>query len=293
MRLEREHFERRLARRRRFDSIFHIVIFLTSLFGLFVLFVLLIDIVKRGLPWLSWQFLNNYPSRFPQKAGIKPALVGTTWIALLTGLFSFPLGVATAVFLEEFAPKNRIMRILDANIANLAGVPSIVYGILGLTLFVRWLSLGRSVLAGAFTMTLMSLPVVIIISREAIRSVPDSLRHASYALGATRWQTIRRVVLPTALPSIMTGMILSLSRAIGETAPLIMIGALTFVAFIPYGPLDSFTVLPLQIFNWTAMPQEKFRGLAAAAIVVLMAVLLSMNAGAIWLRTRYEKKTRF
>ncbi|MHB0977021.1 MAG: phosphate ABC transporter permease PstA [Candidatus Aquicultorales bacterium] len=292
MRLPSKEFKRRMVRRRRRDSLFHLLVLASSVVGVVVLIGLLADILQKGIPWLSIDFLNNFPSRFPSRAGIKAALLGSLWVALLTAAFSFPVGVATAIFLEEYAPNNRIMRLIEINIANLAGVPSIVYGILGLAAFVRLLGLGRSVLAGALTMTLMTLPVVIITAREAIKSVPDSLRHASYGLGATKWQTIRRVVLPSAFSSILTGSILSTSRAIGETAPLIMIGALTFVAFVPSGPLDEFTVLPIQIFNWTAMPQEKFRGLAAAAIVVLMVLLLSMNAVAIWLRNRYEKRTK-
>lgn len=292
MRLTREAFKKRLARRNGFDSAHHFIVFAASVVGLLVLLVLLSEIVQKGAPWLSWQFLNNFASRIPTKAGIKAALAGTLWVTLITGLLSLPIGVATAIFLEEYAPKNRVIRLIDTNISNLAGVPSIVYGILGLAVFVRWMALGESVLAGALTMTLMTLPVVIITAREAIKSVPNSLRYASYALGATRWQTIRRAVLPSAFSTIMTGMILAISRAIGETAPLLVVGAVAFVASTPTGPLDGFTVLPIQVFNWTSMPQEKFRGLAAATILVLMALLLSMNAIAVWLRDRYEKRTR-
>jgi phosphate transport system permease protein len=208
----------------------------------------------------------------------------------LTALFSFPTGVGAAIYLEEYAPKNWFTRILQTNIANLAGVPSIVYGILGLAIFVRYFALGRSVIAGALTLALLILPVIIIASQEAVKAVPTSLREASYGVGATKWQTIRHHVLPVALPGILTGTILSLSRAIGETAPLIMIGALTFIAFPPRSPMDPFTVLPIQIFNWTAKPQAEFHELAAAAIIVLLVLLLVMNATAIFLRNRYQKR---
>jgi phosphate transport system permease protein len=208
----------------------------------------------------------------------------------LVAALSFPLGVGAAIYLEEYAPQNWFTRLLQTNIANLAGVPSIVYGILGLTVFVRFFALERSVLSGAMTLSLLILPVVIIASQEAIRAVPNTLREASYGLGATRWQTIRHHVLPVAMPGILTGTILALSRAIGETAPLIMIGALTFIAFDPRSPMDPFTVLPIQIFNWTARPQADFHTLAAGAIVVLLVVLLLMNATAIVLRNRYRKQ---
>lgn len=293
MRLAREEFQRRLVKRRRFDRIFHLLIIGASFLGVAVLAVLLMSVIQKGLPWLSSNFFNGFTSHFPEKAGIKAALAGSVWVAALTALFTFPLGVATAVFLEEYAPKNSFMHLIDLNIANLAGVPSIVYGILGLAVFVNWLALGRSILAGALTMTLMSLPVVITSSREAIKSVPVSLRHASFGLGATRWQTVRRVVLPAALPGIMTGTILSMSRAVGETAPLLVVGVLSFVHATPSGPLDSFTVLPIQIYDWTRLPQEDYKGLAAAAILVLMVALLSVNAVAVWLRSRSEKRARY
>jgi phosphate transport system permease protein len=211
----------------------------------------------------------------------------------LVALIAFPLGVAAAVYLEEYAARSWVQSVIQTNIANLAGVPSIVYGILGLAVFVRWmfaLTGGRSVLSGALTISLLVLPVIIIAGQEAIRAVPGSIREASYGLGATRWQTVRHHVLPNALPGIMTGTILALSRAIGETAPLIMMGALTFIAFVPEGPRDAFTVLPIQIFNWASRPQDEFRNLAAAAIIVLLVLLLSMNALAIWLRNKYQKE---
>ena len=261
--------------------------------GVAVLAVLLADVIFDGAGWLNRTFFTRPPSRIPTRAGILPALAGTIWLMSLVALISFPLGVAAAVYLEEYAEKGWLQTIIQTNIANLAGVPSIVYGILGLAVFVRWmggLTGGRSVLSGALTISLLILPVLIIAAQEAIRAVPNSMREASYGLGATKWQTVRHHVLPNALPGILTGTILALSRAIGETAPLIMIGALTFIAFTPEGPRDAFTVLPIQIFNWASRPQDDFRHLAAAAIMVLLVLLLSMNAVAIWLRNRYQKE---
>ncbi len=245
--------------------------------------------------WLNPDFVRNPASRKPLSTGIWPALVGTLMVMVLVALFSFPIGVMTAIYLEEYAPKNRLTEIIQINIANLAGVPSIVYGMLGLAFFVRameTLTNGRSVLSGALTLTLLILPVVIINGREAIRAVPLSLRQAAYALGATRSQVVWSHVLPSAMPGILTGTIIALSRAIGETAPLIMIGALTYIARAPNGILDRFTVMPIQIFNWASLPQPAFRNAAAAGIILLLAVLLSMNATAVYLRRFFERKTR-
>ncbi len=243
--------------------------------------------------WLDLQFLSSFPSRFVEKAGIKSALWGSCWLMGLTALFSIPVGVGAAVYLEEFAQPSKLNTFVEINIANLAGVPSIVYGMLGLAIFVRGLGFGRSVLAGAATMSLLILPFIIVASREALRTVPLSIRHAAYALGATPWQTVRGHVLPAALPGILTSIILGLSRAIGETAPLIMIGALTYVAFVPEGPLDAFTALPIQIFNWASRPQAAFHELAAAGIIVLLAALLSMNAVAVFIRYRFARKLKW
>jgi phosphate transport system permease protein len=251
-----------------------------------LLALLIYHVTVEGLPWLDWQFINSFPSRFPEKAGIKSALWGTIWLISFVAFFSVPLGVAAAIYLEEYAKPGRLSTLIEINIANLAGVPSIVYGILGLAIFVRGLDLGRSVLAGSLTISLLVLPIIIISSREAIRAVPLSLRQAAFALGATPWETIRHHVLPLALPGILTGFILALSRAMGETAPLVMLGALTYVAFTPEGPMDAFTALPIQIFNWASRPQEEFHQLAAAGIVVLLVVLLLMNASAILIRHR-------
>ncbi len=285
---EGPRFEPRRETRRRIGRIFAWSCRVAVWASVAVLAVLLVDVTVDGLSWLSAEFLTSYPSRVPSRAGVKSAVLGTLWMMGLVAVITFPLGVGAAVYLEEYAPDNRLNRLLQANIANLAGVPSIVYGILGLAVFVRYAALGNSVLSGALTLSLLILPVVIISSQEAIRSVPDSLRHASYGLGATRWQTIRGQVLPAALPGILTGTILSLSRAIGETAPLIMVGAATFAAFPPSGPMSDYTVLPIQIFSWAKRPQAEFHDLAAAAIVVLLVLLLTMNAAAIWLRNRYR-----
>lgn len=261
--------------------------------GVLLLGVLLFQVSADGLAWIDWQFLSSFPSRFPERAGIKSALVGTIWLISLVALISIPIGVSAALYLEEFAnTKSRLARFIEVNISNLAGVPSIVYGILGLAIFVRTLGLGRSLLSGALTMSLLILPVIIIASREAIRSVPNSIRYAAFSLGATRWQTAWAHVLPASFPGILTGVILSLSRAIGETAPLVMIGALTFVAFLPVGPMDQFTALPIQIYNWVSRPQQEFHDLASGAIVVLLVVLLMMNATAILIRNKTERRLK-
>lgn len=273
-------------------SLLYILCLVTIIIGLVSLGVILFDAFKDGLPWLDFQFLTSFPSRFPEQAGILAALFGSIWVVGLTALFSFPLGVCAALYLEEYAPQNLLTSFIRLNIANLAGVPSIVYGILGLGLFVEAWALGRSVLAGALTMTLLILPVIIIASQEAIRSVPRAYREGAYALGATRWQVTRGIVLPEAFPGMLTGTILALSRAIGEAAPMIAIAALVYVRFVPTGPFDRFTVMPIQIFNWVNLPQSEFRGLAAAGIIVLLAVLLGMNSIAIFIRNRYQKRAR-
>ncbi len=282
-------FELRRERRRRLGQMLAVILFFSTLFGLLVLTSLMVDVVRKGTPWLDWQFLTSYPSRNPEEAGTKSAIVGSFWLMLLTSLFSVPVGVGAAIYLEEYAPRGWFLRLIQLNIANLAGIPSVIYGILGLGLFVRFFALGRSLLAGALTMSLLVLPIIVISTQEALRAVPQGIRESAYALGATRWQVVSSHLLPIAAPGILTGIILALSRAVGETAPLVMIGALTFIAFLPESLLDPFTVLPIQIFNWTARPQEEFRGLAAAAIIVLMVFLLLMNLSAILLRNYYER----
>jgi phosphate transport system permease protein len=255
--------------------------------------VLLLTVAADGVGRVSWEFLNSFPSRFPAQAGIKAALAGTVWMMVFTALFAVPVGIGAAIYLEEFAPRNLVTRAIETNINNLAGVPSIIYGILGLALFVRILELGESVLAGGLTMALLVLPLVIVASREGLRSVPPSIREASLGLGATPWQTVWFQVLPPAMPAVLTGVILALSRAIGETAPLIVMGALTFLAFTPNSPLDQFTVLPIQIFNWISRPQAEFQTTAAAGIVVLLVVLLVMNGIAVGLRMYFERRRRW
>jgi len=263
---------------------------LVMLLALAALAALLYDILHDGLGRISWQFITSYPSRNADRAGILAALVGSIYVVGLTAAIAVPLGVGAAIHLEEYGGQGRLSRLIEVNIANLAGVPSIIYGLLGLGLFVRLMQMGRSVLAGGCTLALLALPVIIMSTREALRAVPKSLREASYALGATKWQTIRYQVLPAAFPGILTGLILALSRAIGETAPLITIGALTYVPFLPNDIWSPFTVLPIQIFNWVSRPQASFAENAAAGIVVLLALLLVMNAVAIVLRDRLQKR---
>ncbi len=260
--------------------------------SVFLLAVLLVQIGIDGLAWIDWQFIDSFPSRFPERAGIKSALVGTLWLIVMVAVISVPVGISAALYLEEFSSQGRIAKIIEVNIANLSGVPSIVYGILGLAIFVRYFAFERSLVSGALTMSLLVLPTIIIASREAIKTVPMSIRYAALSLGATRWQTTWSHVLPASFPGIMTGVILALSRAIGETAPLLMIGALTFVPFTPEGPWDEFTALPIQIYNWVSRPQPEFHELAAAGIIVLLIVLLLMNATAIYIRSKTEQRLK-
>jgi phosphate transport system permease protein len=277
------------ARRRRVGIAFAVLFFLCTFFGIIVLLTLLVDVAVKGIPWLNVNFLTSFPSRFPADAGILSSIVGSLWMMALTALLAVPIGVASALYLEEYAPRGWFLNVIQINIANLAGVPSVIYGILGLAVFVRLMAFERSLLAGAATMALLILPVIIISTQEALRAVPQGIRESAYALGATRWQVIWSHLLPISAPGILTGVILSLSRALGEAAPLIMIGALTFIAFLPESVFDPFTVLPIQIFNWTARPQDDFRALAAAAIIVLMVFLLVMNLSAILLRNYFER----
>ena len=314
-------------------KVFSTICFLSTWFSFLALVVLLGTVVIKGAGWLTWDFLTSYDSRIPEQAGIKAGLWGSFWLILLTTLFSIPIGVGAAVYLEEYATKSRFTRIIQINLANLAGVPSIVYGILGLSVFVQMfdafrlepktivvplaiadlripLPFGPSILAGALTLTLLILPVVIVASQEALRAVPPSIRHASLALGATRWQTIRNQVLPAALPGMLTGMILSISRAIGETAPILMMGALVFVASTPgdidspadvvtnpqgvlEAPFDTFTTLPILIFNWVSRPKAEYEYVSAAGILVLLVVLLALNGIAIYIRNKHSKRARW
>ena len=285
-------FRRRLLLRKGAAVAFATLCLAATGVAIAALAILLVNVASQGIGRVSLDFINSFPSRKPEEAGIKAALWGTIWLMGLTAAFAVPMGLGAAIYLEEYAPRNWFTRVIQVNIANLAGVPSIVYGLLGLALFVRALSLERSVVAGALTMALLVLPIIIIASQEALRAVPNSIREAAYALGASRSQVVFRQVVPAALPGIMTGIILALSRAIGETAPLIMIGALLFVPFTPSGPFDRFTVLPIQIFNWASRPQKEFQENAAAGIIVLLAVLLTMNSAAIILRNRFQRGSR-
>ena len=285
-------FQASLAQRYRLDRLFQIACLLATLTGLVVLGLLLFDILADGLPRLNWQFVTSFPSRRAERAGALSALVGTIWLLAVTALVAFPVGVGAGIFLEEFSSKTSLLtKIIEININNLAAVPSIIYGLLGLQVFVRLMQPitgGRTVLAGGLTLAVLVLPIIIVSTREALRAVPDSLRQAGFALGATRWQTVREHILPLAMPGILTGTILALSRAIGETAPLIVIGALTFVTFLPDGLQSSFTALPILIFNWVSRPQQDFHDNAAAGIIVLMIVLLTMNSIAVYLRNRFQ-----
>ncbi len=298
--MKRRQFHRAL------DILFKGIGLLMTLLGLVVLLVLIADVFLDGFARLSWDFMTSFPSRRAGRAGIYAAWVGTVWIAVLTALLAFPIGVAAATYLEEYAHKNWLTDLIEINIANLAGVPSIIYGLLGLGVFVRWMDLDRSILAGGMTLALLVLPVVILASREALRTIPSSIREASYALGASKWETIRNQVLPAAMPGILTGSILAMSRAIGETAPLIIVGALTYVAFLPTSPIssefpffnseglfDPFSVLPIQIFNWVSRPQQAFAINAAAGIIVLLLITFVMNGIAVFLRHRFQKKIRW
>ena len=262
---------------------------LVTLLALLALGALIYDVARDGVGRLSWDFLTSYPSRRAEEAGILAALAGSMFVIALTAAIAIPLGVSAAIYLEEYGGRGRLQRLIEINIANLAGVPSIIYGLLGLGLFVRIMGMGRSVLAGAATLALLALPVVILATREALRAVPGTLREASYALGATKWQTVWHQVLPAAMPGVLTGLILALSRSIGETAALITIGALTYVPVAPSDIWSPVTVLPIQIFNWVSRPQAAFAENAAAGIVVLLGLLLIMNAAAIVLRDRFQR----
>tara|TARA_R110002073_G_scaffold140253_14_gene291056 strand:+ start:22109 stop:22981 length:873 start_codon:yes stop_codon:yes gene_type:complete len=272
------------------ERLFHVGCWLAILLPLAMLVILVADVAIDGLGRLDWAFIKGFPSRRAHRAGIWPALWGTLWLVGLTALMAIPIGVGAAVYLEEYGGNRRLANFIELNIANLAGVPSVIYGLLGLEVFVRMAGMGSSVLAGACTLALLVLPIVIISSREALRTVPYELREAALGLGCTHWQMIRRVVLPMALPGILTGAILSVSRAIGETAPLILVGAVVFITFTPQGMDSQFTALPIQIFNWVSMPQKGFMENAAAGIVVLLITLLSINLVAILLRNRFQRE---
>ena len=261
-----------------------------TIIGLVLLVVFIGDILIDGLRRIDWGFITSLPSRKPEKSGIYTALMGSIWILLLTTVIAFPLGVAAGIYLEEYSKKNKFSGLLEINISNLAGVPSIIYGLLGLEVFVRLMNLGASVLAGSLTLSLLILPIIIVATREAIKAVPSSIKDASYALGASKWQTIQYQILPASGGGILTGVILALSRAVGETAPLIVVGALAYVPFAPQNPMDEFSVLPIQIFNWISRPQHGFIENAAAAIIILLLITFIMNGIAVYFRNKWQKK---
>ena len=301
-----DHMDQRLARRKMIDGAFAVFGLLSTFVGMITLTILIVDLAIDGAGRLGWQFFTSYPSRFPARAGVLVAWVGTTLVMIVTAFTAVPMGVAAGIYLEEYAPKNWLTNLIEINIANLAGVPSIVYGLMALGLFVYQFRLGQSILTAGLTLALLILPIVIVATREAIRAVPGSMREAAYALGATKWQTVKDHVLPYSTGGILTGVIIALSRAIGETAPLVTIGALTFIAFLPESPLKSefpfvsfewlmspFTVMPIQMFNWVSRPQHEFHLNAAAAGLILMVMTLAMNGVAIYLRYRFRKRIRW
>ncbi len=272
------------------DKLFLIAGICSTFIGLVLLAIFIGDIFIDGLPRLSWKFLINLPSRLPEKAGIYTAMMGSIWVLFLTAIIALPIGIAAGVYLEEYAKKGWLSKVFEINISNLAGVPSIIYGLLGLEIFARVMRMGSSVLAGSLTLALLILPIIIVATRESIKAVPQSLRDASYALGASKWQTIYSQVIPASFGGILTGVILALSRAVGEAAPLIVVGALAYVPFAPKSPMDEYSVLPIQIFNWISRPQHGFITNAAAAIIILLIITFAMNGIAIYMRNRWQKK---
>jgi len=304
--VEPENIEKSLSNNRRFDTIFAVIGLIATLVGIITLAALLFDLSTDGLGRISFQFFTSFPSRFASQAGILSAWVGTTLVMIVTALTAIPMGVGAGVYLEEYAPKNWFTGLIEINIANLAGVPSIVYGLMALGLFVYQFKFGQSILSAGLTLALLILPIVIVATRESIRAVPSSMREAAYALGATKWQTTRDHVLPYSMGGILTGMIIALSRAIGETAPLITIGALTFIAFLPDPPIKGefpfisfdwlmspFSVMPIQMFNWISRPQQEFHLNAAATGLILMIMTLLMNGVAIYFRYRFRKRIKW
>ncbi len=278
------------AREHRREAVFQVLGALIVLFALVILTVLLAKILIDGYARLGWDFFTQYASRRPEQAGIRAAIVGSAYLMILTAIIALPIGLGAAIYLEEFARRTWWTRLIEINITNLAGVPSVIYGLLGLQVFVRTLSMDRSLIAGACTLALLVLPVIITASREGLRTVPDSIRYGSLALGTTKWQTVRYAVLPIAMPTVLTGVILALSRAIGETAPLLVVGAFAYIAALPTSLTSPFTALPVQIYDWISRPQAGFHQNAAAGIIVLLVLLLSLNAVAIYLRNRLQKR---
>lgn len=275
------------------DKLFQYTGIISTFIGLVLLAVFIFNILQTGLQRLDWNFLTSLPSRFTEKAGIYTALMGTFWMLILTIIISVTLGVSAGIYLEEYSKKGFFARMLEINISNLVGVPSVIYGILGLSLFNRTLGLGGSLLAGSMTLSLLIIPVIIVTTRESLKAVPKTIKEAAYALGATRWQTIWKQLLPASSGSIVTGVILALARAIGEAAPLIVVGALVYVPFAPTSPMDDYTLLPIQIFNWTSRPQVEFQANASAGIIVLLFITFFMNGVCIYLRNKWQKKVKW
>lgn len=282
----------RIRKNRLKDQMFKFWGIFCTFLGLVLLAIFIGSILIDGIQRIDWDFITSLPSRKADRAGIYTALMGSVWILVLTTLIALPVGIAAAIYLEEYATKSKLSSILEINISNLAGVPSIIYGLLGLEIFVRVMQMGSSVLAGSFTLALLILPIVIVSTREALKAVPKSIRDASFALGASKWQTVSRQILPASSGGILTGIILALSRAVGETAPLIVIGALAYVPFAPESPMDEFSVLPIQIFNWISRPQHGFEVNAAAAIIILLMITFFMNGIAVYFRNKWQKKLK-
>lgn len=306
MGIDSQNIRRIVKRNRIWEFLFYFVGLILTFIGLAVLCVLFLDLFTRGYSKLTYQFLTSFPSRFPEEAGILSAWVGSVLVMIVTAISAIPIGVLAGIYLEEYAKKNWFTNLIEINISNLAGVPSIIYGLLALGLFVHTLKLGESILTGGLTLGLLILPMIVMATRESIRAIPDSIREASYALGATKWQTIRYHILPYSSGGILTGIIIGLSRAIGETAPIITVGALTFIAFLPTSPIsntfpyisfkwlfDPFTVMPIQMFNWVSRPQKEFHINAAAAGIVLLIMTLAMNAVAIYIRYKFRKRIKW
>ncbi|MBB6454281.1 phosphate transport system permease protein [Salirhabdus euzebyi] len=287
---QQEKWQKRVTKRVWLNKVFHSLFFAATTVGLIFLALLLYRILTQGISYLDLDFLQGFPAPYPEEAGILAGLVGSLYIITIVAIFAIVIGVSTALYLEEYAKKNRFTRFIQSNIQNLAGVPSIVFGLLGLTLFVYILHLGYSLLAGGLTMSLLVLPIIVVASQESIRAVPNFLKEASYGMGATKWQTIVRVVLPAALPGIITGSILALSRAIGETAPLLVVGAAAAIYTLPDSLLGSYTAMPIQIYSWISRPQEEWPLVAAAGIIVLLVVLLLMNTIAVLIRNKFKKR---
>lgn len=279
-----------LKKRKRADRVFYILLILSVIFTLTLLVLLFSDTFTKGIAYINADFFNNFSSRFPNKSGIRAALFGSLYTVILSVIIAAILGIGTAIYLEEYAPKNKFTDILKVNISNLAGIPSVIYGILGLALFVRYLDLGRTIISGALTLALLILPTIIVASQEALKTVPKEMKEGSYALGATKWQTIKKIILPYSFPGILTGMILAVSRAFGESAPLVVIGGAASIWFQPKSVFDEFTTLPLQIFNWAARPQAEFQNIAAAGIIVLIVLLVIINLAAILVRNKYQDR---